>query len=135
RTAHVRPNGGGVTGGRSLGTPFRNYGLIWLITCRLNQFSVAIAPPGQEGWLRHQEKSRAATLAAQTGWWFSEILFVTSPEPSLRASQMEIACLIFYKGLDRPPRLRRCCGFATFFNMAQPPLLARRGNCTTHSEK
>jgi len=29
-----------------------------------------IAPPGQEGWLRHQEKSREATSTAQTGWWF-----------------------------------------------------------------
>jgi hypothetical protein len=27
------------------------------------------------------------------------------------------------------PRLRRCCGFASLFFMAQPPLLCQEGNC------
>jgi len=31
----------------------------------------AIAPPGQEGWLRHKEKIAIATSAPQTGWWIN----------------------------------------------------------------
>ena len=30
-----------------------------------------IAPPGQEGWTRHQEKYREAPLMERTGWWFN----------------------------------------------------------------
>ena len=36
----------------------------------LQQIAVAIAPPGQEGRLRQQEKVALATLTPQTGWWF-----------------------------------------------------------------
>ena len=31
----------------------------------------SIAPPGQEGWTRHQEKYREAPLMERTGWWFN----------------------------------------------------------------
>src|SRR5215510_14560992 len=29
-----------------------------------------LAPPGQEGWMRHQEKVAIASLTPQTGWLF-----------------------------------------------------------------
>jgi len=34
-----------------------------------------LAPPGQEGWLRHQEKVAIASLTPQTGWLFKHRSF------------------------------------------------------------
>ena len=44
--------------------------------------------------------------------------------------------LIHYRligGLDEPPRLRRCGGFATSFLMAQPPRLIQGGELPSHT--
>jgi len=31
---------------------------------------VPIAPPGQEGWTRHQENVAKHPIMERTGWWF-----------------------------------------------------------------
>jgi len=42
-----------------------------------------IAPPGQEGCLRHQENDAAATLKPETGWWL-KIKKIVEVEPPPR---------------------------------------------------
>jgi hypothetical protein len=32
--------------------------------------NVPIAPPGQEGWTRHQENVAKLPIMERTGWWF-----------------------------------------------------------------
>ena len=39
---------------------------------------INIAPPGQEGWTRHQEKYREASLMERTGWWVHFFLILSN---------------------------------------------------------
>src|SRR5437868_15072328 len=73
---------------------------------RLRLAGVRPAPPGQEG-RAPVRKFREASLATQTGW-------------SANHNRIRVE-------LDRPPRLARYCGFATFLDVLGPPRLARRG--------
>src|SRR5215475_8246876 len=74
----------------------------------------------QEGWTRHQKEVAKPPLTERTGW--------SGMEPLLK---MHSETLRQYQ----PPRLRRCGGFASFFLMAQPPLLCQEGSSRpdTHS--
>src|SRR5262245_57879982 len=51
--------------------PLRLALLSWGVNV-LEEFNAAIAPPGQEGWLRVQKNAAPATKAAQTGWLFQK---------------------------------------------------------------
>src|SRR5215510_3644681 len=55
-----------------------------------------LAPPGQEGWLRHQEKSRDSSLTPQTGWWF---MF----NQNQRCLNNHPICAAFLDRADTPP--------------------------------
>ena len=47
---------------------------------------MAIAPPGQEGWLCEQENVAKHPLSAQTGWWFKLKQVIRTTTPALRAT-------------------------------------------------
>src|SRR5262245_2430569 len=66
----------------------------WL-TCLDSRYS----PPREEGWTRHQEKVAKPPLMERTGW--SITIYV-----AVKAFR-KMTC-------ERPPRLRRQRGFATF---------------------
>src|SRR5688572_20367118 len=71
-------------------TSFQNCGYIKL--------GASIAPPGQEGWLRDQERSREATDFAQTGWLLKGFFLSDLGPPPRRALFGRFAISIDVRG-------------------------------------
>jgi len=68
-----------------------------------------LAPPGQEGWLRHQEKAAIASLTPQTGWWFKH------REKDPQSDGQERQPQTGFEVVEQPPRLRQLGMLRDFF--------------------
>ena len=68
----------------------------------------AIAPPGQEGWTRHQEKYREASFDGADGVVVQDQTEnVFEPDHTTPSARANVASQLSFDRASTPPRLRR----------------------------